>query len=201
MTADLGKTLRRTPTSFPTEKSSPGCDAIWSAGFTDTDAICRGGGRAMRIGSGSARSCCSRRPWRRSFRISSDFSPGFPRSTLLRVRESTTCFGCGRVWATTAGRGISAWRRSKSSRNPPGRFRTSFRSWSASPESAATRLAQSPRWLMTGPHPLWKPTRCASMRGSWRSAATSTRRRAETSFGTLRSGPCRGVPRGSSIRR
>ena len=58
--------------------------------------------RETLIASGSARSCCSRRRWRRLSRISSDFWPASRRWHPWRPPTSTMCCDCGKGWGTTA---------------------------------------------------------------------------------------------------
>ena len=68
-------------------------------------ATCRGAGRAIRIECGSARSCCSRRRWRPSFRTTSVFWPNSRTSNRWLRPTKKTCCGCGRGSVTIAARG------------------------------------------------------------------------------------------------
>ena len=85
--------------------ASPRCAGGCSPGIAAIGAICPGGDRAIRIASGSARSCSSRRKSPRSSRITSGFWPAFPTFGTWPRPTSMTCCGIGKAWAITAGPG------------------------------------------------------------------------------------------------
>ena len=117
-------------TPFRRPPPSPGPPALGGAicgggcwrGIAAMPAICPGGAAAIRIASGSARSCCSRRRWPRCAATSSDSSRRCRRSTPWPPPRKTRCCGFGKAWAITAAPGNSIGPPESSSPNIGGQF-------------------------------------------------------------------------------
>ena len=169
-------------------------------GIADTHDRCRGEIPAIPIESGSARSCCSRPPSRRLFRISNASLRDFPRSRFSRLQKKRKCFASGKGWDITAGPATFTRRPGASSQNTAAPFPTQCRRFANFPVSDATRPAQSPRLHSIGPRRSWKPTHCGCTRACLAFAEIPGRPPARNCCGNLRGGSFRARIQGSSIR-
>ena len=124
----------RTPSThhhFRASKNSGCAGGCWP-GMPITPGICPGGGRAIRTASGSARSCCSRRRWRRSATISSGSWRRFPTCGAGRGRRAAGAAAVGRAWLLPSGP-AAARRREAIVAEHAGRFPHDFAALQALP--------------------------------------------------------------------
>ncbi len=153
-----------------------------------TAAICPGGEGAIPTASGSARSCCSRRPSSRSSPISSGFWLASPRWQAWPQPTSMTCCDYGRGSAITAGPATCTRPRGRSCASTPVMIPGDVATLQTLPGIGRYTAGAIASLAYDRPHRSWRPTRYGFICDFWPTRADRFDRRAKRHLGICRTG-------------